>query len=228
MIELRDVWAGYESGTEVLRGANLKVADGEWVLLTGESGVGKTTLIRLLTRELKASRGSVLVNGKDLGELPDGKVPVYRQSIGVVFQDFRLLENRNVYENLELVRHVYSLGKKETERKIISVLSLLGIRNLFKRMPDQLSGGEKQKVCLARAIMNNPKLLLADEPTGNLDPESSAEIMKLFDLIHRQGTTVIVASHDHDAAYGSRFRECRIEDGRISDIPPENPPQESP
>ncbi len=216
MIELRDVWAGYEPGTEVLRGADLKVADGEWVLLTGESGVGKTTLIRLLTRELKASRGSVLVNGKDLGELPDGKVPVYRQSIGVVFQDFRLLENRNVYENLELVRHVYSLGKKETERKIISVLSLLGIRDLFKRMPDQLSGGEKQKVCLARAIMNNPKLLLADEPTGNLDPGRSLEIMRLLGRINELGTTVVVVTHERDLVNRFHKRVVLLEDGLVT------------
>lgn len=193
-----------------LQDVNLEIADGEFVLLTGNSGCGKTTLLRLLLKEREPTSGEIWVNERNLADVRPSEIPYYRRSLGVVFQDFKLFEKKTVYENIDIARIVAGGRKKDAGIKISSLLAMLGIQQLHKRYPSQLSGGEKQKVCLARAIVNHPTILLADEPTGNLDPRSSEEIMQLFGLIHKQGTTVVVATHDPGSAEGLFDREIRL------------------
>lgn len=189
-----------DSEIPVFDGFNEKIADGEMIFLTGCSGSGKTTLLRILLKETEPDEGEVFVGKYRLSDIPHTKIPYYRREIGVVFQDFRLFEDRTVYGNLEFVLSLTGTGKKAAEKKITSVLTMLGIDRLHKRLPRELSGGEKQKVCMARAIINNPIVLLADEPTANLDAESSEEIMRLLEIVHRQGITVILATHDYETA----------------------------
>ena len=189
-----------DSEIPVFDGFNETIKDGEMIFLTGESGSGKTTLIRILLKEIEPDEGRILVGRYKLSDVSRAKIPYYRREIGVVFQDFRLFEDKTVYGNLELVLALTGSGGKDSESRIISVLTMLGIDRLHKRYPRELSGGEKQKVCMARAIINNPIVLLADEPTANLDPEASEEIMRLLELIHRQGITVILATHDYETA----------------------------
>ncbi|MCR5503794.1 MAG: ATP-binding cassette domain-containing protein [Lachnospiraceae bacterium] len=173
-----------------------KIEDGEFVAFTGRSGIGKTTAIRLLLKEIEPTEGKIFVDETELSSIPPEKVPFYRRKIGVIFQDYRLMQDRTVYENLSVVRMICGWSAKKTEEKIMHVLSFLGIDRLHKRYPAELSGGEQQKICLARAILNDPSILLADEPTGSLDPDASGEIFRLLELIHRQGTTVVIATHD--------------------------------
>ena len=175
---------------------NLYVDRGEFVVLTGPSGCGKTTLIRLLLRELKADNGMLTVLNDNLIDMKDKDVAMYRRNLGVVFQENRLLEDRSVYENIMFVAKVTGMTKKEASDRVIAVMSMMGITDLHNRLPNQLSGGQIQKVCMARALMLNPSILLCDEPTGNLDPTSSVEIMKLLNLIHSNGVTIVMASHD--------------------------------
>lgn len=212
MIELSHVVKGYDDGPKkpVIDDFSLFIDRGEFVLLTGKSGIGKTTLIKLISRELSPDSGKILFEGRDIAELSSDELPDYRKKVGIVFQDFRLLSDRNVWQNLELVRHINGLSKKDFEKKASSILRLTGMELFHKRMPDTLSGGEKQKVCIARALLNNPGVLLCDEPTGNIDPVYSKEIMKLFSLISMQGTAVVVATHDLGAAEGLRFREVKL------------------
>lgn len=211
MILCRHVRKIYEENSCLaLEDLNLEIADGEFVLLTGNSGCGKTTLIRLLLKEIEPTAGEIWVNERELSSIPDEKIPYYRREVGVVFQDARLFEKRTVYQNIDLARIIVGGRKKDSSLKIGALLNMLGIQKLHKRYPSELSGGEKQKVCLARALVNHPTILLADEPTGNLDPASAAEIMQLFGLIHKQGTTVIVATHDPEAAAGLYDREIRL------------------
>jgi cell division transport system ATP-binding protein len=184
---------------------NEEIADGEFVILTGKSGSGKTTLLRMLLKETEPKSGEIIVDGKKLSEIKRSEIPYYRRSIGVVFQDFRLIPDLSVYDNL--VTTILATGgtSKDAEAKITNVLTMLGIDRLHKRFPKELSGGEQQKVCLARAVINNPKILLVDEPTGNLDPASSAELIRLLEIIHDQGITIVMATHDQLAA-GARDR----------------------
>ena len=211
MIRFEDVSAGYGTGQEpVFTHFNAIIEDGEFVLVTGESGVGKSTFVRLLLRELMPLAGQVFVDGQDLSLLKRGQIPLYRRKLGVVFQDHRLIPDRSAYENVKLARLVAGGGSRDTDQMICSLFSLFGITDLYKRYPDEMSGGQQQKVCLARAVMNYPRYLLADEPTGNLDPESSREIMKFFELVHRQGTTVIVVTHDLEAAEGLACRRIEL------------------
>lgn len=211
MIICRHVSKTYEDNhCTALQDVTLEIADGEFVLLTGNSGCGKTTLLRLLLKELEPTSGEIWVNERNLADVKAPEIPYYRRSLGVVFQDFKLFEKKTVYENIDIARIVAGGRTKDARIKISSLLVMLGIQQLHKRYPSQLSGGEKQKVCLARAIVNHPTILLADEPTGNLDPRSSEEIMQLFGLIHRQGTTVIVATHDPESAEGLYDREIRL------------------
>lgn len=211
MILCKHVSKTYEDNNcTALQDLNLEIADGEFVLLTGSSGCGKTTLIRLLLKEIEPTEGELWVNERKLSSIERAEIPYYRREIGVVFQDFRLFDTKTVYENVDIARIITGGRKKDASLKIGALLSLLGIQQLHKRYPSQLSGGEKQKVCLARALVNHPTVLLADEPTGNLDPASAAEIMQLFGLIHKQGTTVIVATHDSEAAAGLYDREIRL------------------
>ncbi len=180
----------------VYRNFSEVIQDGEFVVLTGESGCGKTTLLKMLLKETEPDKGTILVDGEDLCKIKHKNVPFYRRKIGVVFQDFRLIQELSVYDNLVAAILATGGSSKEADKKIVDVLTMLGIDSLHKRLPKEMSGGQQQKVCLARAIINNPKYLLVDEPTGNLDPVSSAEIIRLLDVIHGQGITVIMATHD--------------------------------
>lgn len=177
-----------------------EIQDGEFVVLTGESGCGKTTLIKMLLKEVDPDGGTIFVDGKDISKIKRSEIPYYRRGIGVLFQDFRLIQEESVYDNL--VDAILATGGsyKDANFKIVNVLTMLGIDFLHKRFPKEISGGEQQKVCLARAIINNPKILLVDEPTGNLDPDASKEINRLLDVIHDQGVTVVMATHDLAAA----------------------------
>lgn len=211
MIRFEHVTKRYEeTDTTVFEDLDLTIERGEFILLTGKSGSGKSTLIRLLLRDTDVSKGRILVFGQDISRLSSGEIPFYRRKIGTVFQEPGLMEDRTVYENVEIARLIAG-GRKKDNRKVITALfSLLGITDLYKRYPAQLSGGERQKVCLARALVNYPSILLADEPTGNLSGEESREIMQLFSLIHRQGITVITATHDRKEADGLPFREIAL------------------
>ncbi len=177
-----------------------EIEKGEFVVLTGESGSGKTTLIKMLLKETEPDKGTILVDGKDISRIEHKDIPFYRRSIGVLFQDFRLIQEFSVYDNLMAAILATGGSGKDAEQKIVNVLTMLGIDSLHKRYPKQMSGGEQQKVCLARAIINNPGILLVDEPTGNLDPTSSAEIMRLLDVVNGQGITIVMATHDISAA----------------------------
>lgn len=211
MIRFVDVSAGYGTEEEtVFSHLNETIEDGEFVLVTGESGVGKSTFVRLLLRELVPLAGQVLVDGQDLALLKRRQLPAYRLKLGVVFQDYRLIPDRSAYENVKLARLVAGGKSKGTDQMICSLFSLFGITELYQRYPGEMSGGQQQKVCLARAMMNYPRYLLADEPTGNLDPEASREIMKFLELVHRQGTTVIAVTHDLEAAEGLACRRIEL------------------
>ena len=180
----------------VYRNFSEEIQDGEFVVLTGESGSGKTTLLKMLLKEIEPDQGTIIVDGENLGKIKRKNIPFYRRKIGVVFHDFRLIQELSVYDNLLTAILATGGSSKEAEKKIVDVLTMLGIDSLHKRLPKEMSGGQQQKVCLARAIINNPKYLLVDEPTGNLDPASSAEIIRLLDIIHDHGITVIMATHD--------------------------------
>lgn len=198
MVRLCDVCFAFEDAADipVIDHLSADIKDGEFCVVTGDSGVGKSTLIRLLLKEMEPVSGHLEVFGEDIGKLRPAKIPSYRRKLGVIFQDFKLIEERNVYENLEIARMIYGWSLKATENKIMHVLSFLGIDELHARFPKELSGGEKQKICLARALLNDPRLLLADEPTANLDPAASRDFIRLMDLISRQGITVIMTTHD--------------------------------
>lgn len=213
MVSFSDVSFFYEGSDEpVLKDFSAVIEDGEFLVITGESGVGKTTIIRLLLKEAEPTKGEIFVLGRSLKKMRRSGIPAYRQKLGVVFQDFKLVNERNVYENLEIARRVYGWNSKDTEEKIRHVLVFLGIDRLHARYPEELSGGEKQKVCLARALLNDPKILLCDEPTANLDPAASREFVKLMNLIHRQGTTVIMTTHDLNTIKeeADDYREIRL------------------
>lgn len=211
MIRFEDVSARYREEQEmVFTHLNETIEDGEFVLVTGESGVGKSTFIRLLLRELLPVEGRVLVDGQDLAQLLQRQLPYYRRKLGVVFQDFRLIPGLNAYENVKLAGIVTGRRHKNTEQMICSLFSLLGITELYRRYPEEMSGGQQQKVCLARAMMNYPAYLLADEPTANLDPASSRELMRFLELINRQGITVIAVTHDMEAAEGLHCRQIQL------------------
>lgn len=183
----------------VYRNFSEEIQDGEFIVLTGESGCGKTTLLKMVLKETDADKGTITVDGQDLSRIKHRDVPYYRRKIGVVFQDFKLIQELSVYDNLVAAVMATGGSAKEADKKIVDVLTMLGIDSLHKRLPREMSGGQQQKVCLARAIINNPKYLLVDEPTGNLDPSSSAEIIRLLDVIHDHGITVVMATHDMSA-----------------------------
>lgn len=215
MIEFKNVSKTYETGSRALRNITLRVKDGEFVFVVGRSGSGKTTLIKLLTRELKASEGSITVNGRELGRLKAREIPHYRRSLGIVFQDFRLLNDRNVYENIAFAQRVVGASAREIRENVPEILKLTGLSAKYKNMPDQLSGGEQQRVAIARALINRPSVILADEPTGNLDERNSDEIMKLLYEINRLGTTVIVITHSRSIVEASGKRVIMMDKGVI-------------
>ncbi|MBO5620851.1 MAG: ATP-binding cassette domain-containing protein [Butyrivibrio sp.] len=203
MISFNHVYKEYDTNGKINRvysDFSEQIEDGEFVVLTGESGSGKTTLIKMLLKEIEPTSGSVIVDGKDITKMKRSQIPYYRRGLGVLFQDFRLVQTETVYDNLYASILATGGSAREAESKIINVLTMLGIDHLHKRYPKELSGGEQQKVCLARAIINNPGILLVDEPTGNLDPDASREIGRLLDVVNAQGVTIVMATHDLEAA----------------------------
>lgn len=198
MIEFKDVTKEYSKGIAALNGVNLKIEKGEFAFIVGDSGSGKSTLIRLLLKELDPTSGSIIVNGQNLNRLKHRKIPQYRRHLGVVFQDFRLLKDRNIYENIAFALRVTETSPRIIKQKVPAALSLVGLAQKYKAFPKELSGGEQQRVAIARAIVNEPAILLADEPTGNLDPTNSWEIMKLLEEANERGTTVLVVTHNQE------------------------------
>ena len=215
MIRLQDVTKVYEGGTVAVRDANLDVPKGEFVFLVGPSGSGKSTLIRLMLRQDDVTRGVIWVAGKDVTKMPSWKVPFLRRSIGTVFQDFKLLPNKTVAENVAFALEVLGRPRTVIRRQVTQVLDLVGLDGKADRKPKQLSGGEQQRVSIARAFVNRPPIMLADEPTGNLDPATSVGIMRLLDRINRTGTTIVMATHDHAIVDAMRRRVVQLEAGRI-------------
>ena len=215
MIELKDVRKEYTKGVAALNGINLKIEKGEFVFIVGDSGSGKSTLIRLIMKEIDPTSGSIVVNGQDLSKLKHRKVPMYRRKIGVVFQDFRLLKDRNIYENIAFAQRVTETPGRIIKKKVPAALSLVGLAQKYKAFPKELSGGEQQRVAIARAIVNEPVLLLADEPTGNLDPTNSWEIMKLLEEANDRGTTVLVVTHNQEIVNEMKKRVITMKKGVI-------------
>lgn len=216
MIVFDNVVKTYESGTPALNGVSFKINNGEFVFIVGNSGSGKSTIIKLLTKELDATSGKVVVNNRVLGRLRRKNVSKYRRSIGIVFQDFKLLKDRNVYENVAFAQRVIGSSMRKLRRQVPAVLSLVGLAEKYKSNPTQLSGGEQQRVALARALVNNPSILLADEPTGNLDPKNSWEIMRLLEEINKRGTTVIVVTHNKEIVDAMKKRVITVHKGNIT------------
>jgi cell division transport system ATP-binding protein len=215
VVEFKDVTKVYDGGAVGLDRASMRIGRGEFVFLVGATGCGKSTCIRLLLKELEASQGDILIAGRTLGDIPRNKVPYLRRNIGVVFQDYKLLPNRTVYDNVAYSLQVTGDSRHEIRRKVPDILRLVGLSTKLHNYPDELSGGEQQRVSIARAFVNHPPLLLADEPTGNLDPETSIGIMQLIYRINRTGTTVIVATHDHAMVDKMRRRVIELQEGRI-------------
>ena len=215
MIILENVSKSYIPGVAALNDINVRINKGEFVFIVGDSGSGKSTMIKLLLRELTPSSGRIIVNNYDLTRLRRRKVAQFRRNIGVVFQDFRLLKDRNVYENVAFAQRVIEVPTRQIRKNVPAMLSLVGLAGKYKAKPKQLSGGEQQRVALARALVNNPPILLADEPTGNLDPRNSWEIMKLLEEINRRGTTVLVVTHNREIVNAMRKRVITMKKGVI-------------
>lgn len=215
MIEFQNVTKKYPNGTVALNDVSLRIADGEFVFIVGSSGAGKSTLIKLMLREERANSGVIKVNGKNLGKMPRYKIPKFRRSIGVVFQDFRLIPNMTAYDNVAFALRVTNVSNKEIKRKVPYMLSLVGLANKAKCKPDELSGGEQQRVALARALVNSPSLIIADEPTGNIDPELSFEIVDLLNEINKLGVTIVMVTHEHDLVQQFNRRVITIEKGEV-------------
>ena len=215
MIELKDVTKEYSKGISALNGINLKIEQGEFVFIVGDSGSGKSTLIKLIMKELEPTSGTIIVIGHNLGRMRHRKVPMYRRNIGVVFQDFRLLKDRNIYENIAFAQRVTETSARVIKKKVPAALSLVGLAQKYKAFPKELSGGEQQRVAIARAIVNEPAILLADEPTGNLDPTNSWEIMKLLEEANDRGTTVLVVTHNQEIVNEMKKRVVTMKKGVI-------------
>ena len=215
MIDLVNVTKTYETGTHALNGIDMHIDDGEFVFLVGPSGSGKSTIIKLLTAELKPTSGSVLVNGYQLESIKRASIPYMRRTLGVIFQDFRLIENKTVYENVAFAMRVIGAAPKEIKKRVPYVLELVGLENKGRRLPNELSGGEQQRVAIARALINNPTMIIADEPTGNLDPQRSFEIMLLLEQINALGTTVMVVTHEKGLVDRFTKRGVAIDEGRV-------------
>ncbi len=216
MIILENVSKSYEAGgTPALRNVSLRINEGEFVFIVGDSGSGKSTLIKLLMKELEPTSGKIYVNNKCINRLKRKKVPKYRRQIGVVFQDFRLLRDRNVYENIAFAQRVVEAPARLIRKKVPQMLSLVGLSQKYRSYPNQMSGGEQQRVALARALVNDPKILLADEPTGNLDPKNSWEIMKLLEEINERGTTVVVVTHNREIVDAMKKRVITMKKGVV-------------
>lgn len=215
IITLENVTKSYSKGAPALNGVNLHIRKGEFVFIVGDSGSGKSTLIKMLLRELVPTEGEINVLGYDLNRIKHRQIPKFRRKLGVVFQDFRLLKDRNVYENVAFAQHVVQTPSREIRRNVPSILATVGLAGKYKSKITQLSGGEQQRVALARALVNKPTILLADEPTGNLDPNNSWEIMKLMEQINANGTTVIIVTHNREIVNAMQKRVITIKKGVI-------------
>ena len=215
MIEFRNVSKKYSTGTEAVHNANFKINKGDFAFLVGTSGSGKSTLIKLILKEEEPTSGNIIINGKDTTFLKKSRVPFLRRSMGVVFQDFRLLADKTVYENVAFAMYIVKATPRHIRRQVPMVLSLVGLSEKAKMYPNELSGGEQQRVALARALVNNPSMLIADEPTGNLDPDTAWDIMTLLDDINKRGTTVVVETHAKDIVDKMRKRVIQIDKGEI-------------
>ena len=215
MITLENVSKSYSTGAPALNNVSLHIDKGEFVFVVGDSGSGKSTLIKLLLRELLPTAGKIEVNSLDVAKLKRRNIPKFRRNIGVVFQDFRLLKDRNVYENVAFAQRVVQVPSKQIKKNVPSILSVVGLAGKYKARPKQLSGGEQQRVALARALVNNPPILLADEPTGNLDPKNSWDIMKLLEEINKKGTTVLVVTHNREIVNAMRKRVITMNKGVV-------------
>ena len=215
MIEIINVNKSYENGTKALKNINLTIDDGEFVFITGRSGSGKSTLMKLLLKELEPTSGRIIVNDMDLGKMPRRYVPKYRRMLGVVFQDFRLQKDRSVFENVAFAQRVIGVSPKRIRESVPAMLRMVGLSSKYKSNPRQLSGGEQQRVAIARALINRPQVLLADEPTGNLDSGNTIEIMKLLEKINRRGTTVVVVTHSREMVEMMEKRVITMDRGMI-------------
>ena len=215
MIHMKSVSKVYDNGTIALDHVNIDIAKGEFVFLVGASGAGKSTFIKLLLREVLPSAGEIQVNGRDIVRMQHREVPYLRRGLGVIFQDYRLLPDKTVFENVAFAMQVIEAPRRLMQRSVNSVLDVVGLREKYKSFPSQLSGGEQQRVAIARAIVNDPAIVIADEPTGNLDPETSWEIMDIFQRVNAAGTTIIMATHDKTIVDTMQRRVIAIEDGRI-------------
>ena len=215
MIELENVSKSYSTGAPAIKGISLKIENGEFVFIVGNSGSGKSTLIKLLMKELEPTSGKIYVNGRFLNNMRRRKIADHRRDIGVVFQDFRLLRDRNVYENIAFAQRVVETPIRVIRRRVPAMLALVGLSEKYRSYPKELSGGEQQRVALARALVNNPSILLADEPTGNLDPKYSWEIMKLLEEINKRGTTVVVVTHNREIVDAMNKRVITMHKGVV-------------
>ena len=216
MIRLKDVEKTYENGTEALQGISFTIEDGEFVFLVGPSGSGKSTIIKLLTGEVIPTAGRVMVNGFSMSRISDRQIPYMRRTIGVIFQDFRLIPKKTVFDNLSLAMRAVGATPRDIRTRIPYVLELVGLKGMEDRYPDELSGGEQQRVAIARALVNNPSTIVADEPTGNLDPNRSLEIMTLLVKINELGTTVVVVTHERDLVNHFDKRVIMIDHGQVN------------
>ncbi len=215
MIEITNVCKTYDTGNKALRNINITIEDGEFVFIIGRSGSGKSTLLKMLLKEVEPTSGKIVVNDMDLGKMPRRYVPKYRRMLGVVFQDFRLLKDKNVYENVAFAQRVIGASTRKIKERVPNMLQMVGLSAKYKYYPQQLSGGEQQRVAIARALINRPEVLLADEPTGNLDHDNAIEIMRLLDLINQKGTTVIVVTHSNEIVNMMQKRVITMDRGCI-------------
>ncbi|MDR0914883.1 MAG: cell division ATP-binding protein FtsE [Oscillospiraceae bacterium] len=215
MIEFYNVSKVYPSGTHALNGISLSIKTGEFVFIVGASGAGKSTFLKLIMREEEPSGGRIVINGKNLSRIKRREIPYLRREMGIVFQDFRLIDKMNVYDNVAFAMRAVGATADAIKKRVPYILELVGLAHKAKRRPSELSGGEQQRVSLARALVNNPSMIIADEPTGNIDPKMSYEIMKLLNAINEQGTTVIVVTHEHELVNSFPGRVIEINQGKI-------------
>lgn len=215
MILMQDVYKTYPNGVTALNGISVDINQGEFVYIVGPSGAGKSTFVKLIYREEKPTSGSIIINELDMSEIKERRVPYLRRNIGVIYQDFKLLPKLTVYENISFALEVIEESPRAIRKQVMDVLELVGLKNKARFIPDELSGGEQQRVSIARAIVNNPKIVIADEPTGNLDPDTSWGIMRIFEEINARGTTIIMATHSKEIVNAITKRVIAIEDGLI-------------
>lgn len=216
LIEMQDVWKTYPNGVMAVNGISIYIKKGEFVYVVGSSGAGKSTFIKMMYREEKPTRGEISIDGDNLATMKEKNIPFLRRKIGVVFQDFKLLPSLSVFENIAFAMEVIEESKANIRRRVMDVLDIVRLKNKARFLPHELSGGEQQRVAIARAIVNNPAVLIADEPTGNLDPDTSWEIMHILEEINDRGTTIVMATHNRDIVDTMRKRLIAIEGGRIS------------